>query len=193
MRPIFAALFAASSMSACIATRAPPVIHPDSCGSHVECYNQALIALKEAEALVGSQEVQIPQGTVLLWDSRIKDASGKTVGYHSIPTGWMLCDGTNNTIDLRGRFIKGTESPEQVGATGGTATIPLDEGKVSTNESNQLYINVNDTPDGTHTVQTIPKQQIKITKLHDHGGNNLPPFATLQFICRTAEPTTSPR
>lgn len=37
----------------------------------------------------------------------------------NIPAGWALCDGQNGTPDLRGRFIKGTDTP---GATGGAAT-----------------------------------------------------------------------
>jgi hypothetical protein len=37
----------------------------------------------------------------------------------NIPTGWSLCDGQNGTPDLRGRFIKGSDT---AGATGGAAT-----------------------------------------------------------------------
>ncbi|WP_458098560.1 hypothetical protein [Roseomonas sp. WA12] len=37
------------------------------------------------------------------------------------PLGWLLCDGTNGTPDLRNRFILGGLTPE-VGATGGAAS-----------------------------------------------------------------------
>ncbi len=53
----------------------------------------------------------VPTGSILLW-------SGST---GSIPSGWLLCDGTNGTPDLRDRFIIGAGNSYAVNATGGTA------------------------------------------------------------------------
>ena len=39
----------------------------------------------------------------------------------SIPAGWVLCDGTLGTPDLRGKFIKGVDATSEIGNTGGTA------------------------------------------------------------------------
>jgi microcystin-dependent protein len=39
----------------------------------------------------------------------------------SIPAGWLLCNGTSGTPDLRNRFIVGAGSTYAVGAIGGTA------------------------------------------------------------------------
>jgi hypothetical protein len=39
----------------------------------------------------------------------------------SVPAGWLLCDGTNGTPDLRDRFIIGAGNTYAVNATGGTA------------------------------------------------------------------------
>jgi len=50
-------------------------------------------------------------GMILLWSG--------SVG--SIPAGWVLCDGTNSTPDLRDRFIVGAGSTYAVNATGGSA------------------------------------------------------------------------
>jgi len=50
-------------------------------------------------------------GMIILW-------SGSIV---SIPAGWVLCDGTNSTPDLRDRFIVGAGSTYAVGNTGGSA------------------------------------------------------------------------
>jgi hypothetical protein len=50
-------------------------------------------------------------GMIMLW-------SGSSA---SIPSGWLLCDGTNSTPDLRNRFVVGATSTYAVGATGGTA------------------------------------------------------------------------
>lgn len=53
----------------------------------------------------------VPSGAILMW-------SGSIV---SIPTGWLICDGTNGTPDLRSRFVVGAGSTYAVNATGGSA------------------------------------------------------------------------
>jgi hypothetical protein len=50
-------------------------------------------------------------GMIMLW-------SGSSA---TIPSGWLLCDGSNSTPDLRNRFVVGATSTYAVGATGGTA------------------------------------------------------------------------
>jgi microcystin-dependent protein len=50
-------------------------------------------------------------GMIMLW-------SGSSA---SIPTGWLLCDGSSSTPDLRNRFVVGAGSTYAVGATGGSA------------------------------------------------------------------------
>ena len=50
-------------------------------------------------------------GMIILWSG----SSG------SIPTGWLLCDGTLSTPNLRDRFVVGAGSTYAVGATGGSA------------------------------------------------------------------------
>jgi len=53
----------------------------------------------------------IPTGIISMWSGSIG----------SIPSGWLICDGTNGTPDLRNRFIVGAGSTYAVAATGGTA------------------------------------------------------------------------
>jgi len=50
-------------------------------------------------------------GMIILW-------SGSVL---AIPTGWLLCDGTLSTPNLRDRFVVGAGSTYAVNATGGTA------------------------------------------------------------------------
>jgi hypothetical protein len=50
-------------------------------------------------------------GMIMLW-------SGSSA---SIPSGWLLCNGSNSTPDLRNRFVVGAGSTYAVGATGGSA------------------------------------------------------------------------
>ncbi len=52
-----------------------------------------------------------PSGGIIIW-------SGSSA---SIPTGWLLCNGSSSTPDLRNRFVVGAGSTYAVGATGGSA------------------------------------------------------------------------
>jgi len=54
-----------------------------------------------------------PSGMIVLW-------SGST---GSIPSGWVLCNGSNSTPDLRNRFVVGAGDTYSVDATGGSATV----------------------------------------------------------------------
>jgi microcystin-dependent protein len=59
----------------------------------------------------------IPAGVILMWSGSIA----------SIPAGWLLCDGSSGTPNLRDRFVVGAGSTYAVGATGGSATTTLVE------------------------------------------------------------------
>lgn len=53
----------------------------------------------------------IPSGGIILWSGSVA----------SIPAGWLLCNGTSGTPDLRDRFVVGAGSTYAVAATGGSA------------------------------------------------------------------------
>lgn len=69
-----------------------------------------VVGTVKATAFVGDGIV--PTGAIMMW-------SGAS---SAIPTGWVLCDGTNSTPDLRNRFVIGAGSTYAVGATGGSST-----------------------------------------------------------------------
>jgi hypothetical protein len=52
-----------------------------------------------------------PSGGIIIW-------SGSAA---AIPTGWVLCNGSNSTPDLRDKFVIGAGSTYAVGDTGGSA------------------------------------------------------------------------
>ena len=53
----------------------------------------------------------VPSGAIIMWSGSIA----------SIPSGWLLCNGSSGTPDLRDRFVVGAGSTYAVAATGGTA------------------------------------------------------------------------
>lgn len=56
-----------------------------------------------------------PSGCIVMWSGTVD----------SIPSGWILCDGQNETPDLRDRFLVGAGSTYSVGDTGGSASVKL--------------------------------------------------------------------
>lgn len=53
----------------------------------------------------------LPSGAIILWSGSIG----------SIPSGYVICDGTNSTPDLRDRFVVAAGNNYSVGQTGGSA------------------------------------------------------------------------
>jgi len=49
-----------------------------------------------------SAENGVPKGSIIMWSGSIA----------SIPSGWVLCDGTNGTPDLRDRFVVGAKQDD---------------------------------------------------------------------------------
>jgi hypothetical protein len=54
----------------------------------------------------------IPSGVIVMWSGTLS----------SIPSGWVLCDGSNGTPDLRDRFICGWSDGVNPGGTGGSTS-----------------------------------------------------------------------
>ena len=73
----------------------------------------------------------IPSGGIILW-------SGSS---SSIPTGWVLCNGSNGTPNLTNRFVIGAGSGYGVGSTGGSADATL----VSHSHTTDSIIEMNNT------------------------------------------------
>ena len=68
------------------------------------------------------RDLLMPVGAILLWSGAVS----------AIPQGWKLCNGTNDTPDLRDRFIMGAGGDQNPGDTGGNELL---ENPVSIAES----------------------------------------------------------
>jgi len=57
-------------------------------------------------------DAAIPAGVIVMWGGLVS----------AIPSGWVLCNGSNGTPDLRSKFVKGAAAGIDPGTTGGAAT-----------------------------------------------------------------------
>lgn len=63
-------------------------------------------------AIQATSIIQVPLNIIAMWTGTLAN----------IPTGWILCDGTGGTIDMRSRHLKITGTVGAVGNTGGSNT-----------------------------------------------------------------------
>jgi len=66
-------------------------------------------------AVVSVTPPGVPSGAILAWSGSIA----------TIPAGFVICDGSNGTPDLRDRFVVGAGTTYAVDATGGANTVTL--------------------------------------------------------------------
>ena len=136
----------------------------------------------------------IPAGGIFLWSGSIG----------SIPAGYVLCNGSNGTPDLRDRFIVGAGSTYAVNASGGSADAVVvshthaatvtDPGHTHTAPGkNQLIAGGGSfdwTTDGPTTTNTTNSNTTGITVSNATAGvsgtnANLPPYYALCYIMKT--------
>ena len=120
--------------------------------------NVSVASSVTAESFHGSGT--IPVGGIIMW-------SGAT-----IPTGWQLCDGTNNAPDLRDRFVVGSGSSYNINDTGGEAGVTLTTNQIPGHDHN---VQVSSTSTSSASV-TDPGHSHSQTGggSDDDGGANVP-------------------
>lgn len=132
-----------------------------------------------AKTIVGNTEYfMVPKGGIIIWSGSAND----------IPTGWVLCDGSNGTPDLRDRFVLGAGNNYVVGTTGGEEThkLTIDEmpkhsheyytGKGETTSMSGYVANA-ETP---QLYQVLNTNVVGNSKPH----NNMPPYYALCYIMK---------
>ncbi len=142
----------------------------------------------------------IPSGGIFLWSGSIG----------SIPAGYVLCNGSNGTPDLRDRFVIGAGSSYAVNATGGSAdavvvththaatSVVTDPGHThtapiffqdSSTPRNQFRASFADVSQGTATTNSNTTGITAATTNANAGVSgtnaNLPPYYALCYIMKT--------
>lgn len=150
---------------------------------HVTLYPNQFIALAYFTSAEGDG---IPSGGIIMWSGT------------DIPSGWLLCDGTEGTPDLRDRFVLGWGS-RGIGETGGEETHTLKVSELPSHSHNhgtlQVTVNAVDGETGTGTSGLSSGgyagqgRSLAIDGMTDYTGqgvahNNMPPYYVLAFIMK---------
>lgn len=142
--------------------------------------------------VVAGLDKAMPSGGIIAWAYAI----------NLIPSGWFLCDGTNGTPNLVGKYIQGAGAGYAVGATGGEATHTLLIGEIPAhnhgggNHAHNIglfYGNVG----ARGYIMSQTETSLSTYQLSEYSGNiiatqgsgqahnNLPPFVNLAFIMKS--------
>lgn len=78
-----------------------------------ECYGKSLY-VDYNSTKTNILDLLLPIGSIIMFS-----------GSSAIPNGWAICNGSNGTPNLLGKFIKGVGSASDVGATGGSSSVTL--------------------------------------------------------------------
>ena len=125
--------------------------------------------------------VGVPSGVIALW-------SGAT---NAIPSGWVICNGSNSTPDLRDRFVVGAGSSYAVGATGGSTTTGAHTLTIAQMPAHtHSYTHKTGGPNGDDNAHQIGVLTNATTGSTGGGGshthaNSLPPYYALAYIMKT--------
>jgi len=127
----------------------------------------------------------IPPGVIVMWSGSIAD----------IPEGWILCDGENNTPDLRDKFIVGASVDKE-----GVALTTVKKSPMKTGGEHEHKLSIDEMPAHHHTLLCMtgvggyPHLNGGSTGHGTHrgtsrtGGNkpheNCPPFYALAYIIK---------
>lgn len=112
----------------------------------------------------------LPTGTIILWSGDIM----------SIPSGFVICDGANDTPNLVGLFVKGAGAGVNPGETGG-----------SNNHDHDFTTNghTHDHNTGMLDIAAGSNHRTNLSTNTDSGTtdeeSNLPPFHVLAYIMKT--------
>ena len=125
----------------------------------------------------------LPQGSIIAWSPlRIKTSKVENkVGSLQVPDGWVVCNGENNTPDLRNKFIMGASSISEINSSSGAekhthiVTTGAADNKTDPARNPDL---------GTKHILSQPSHKHSGTA---QGGSSIPPNIRLVYIMKNSE------
>lgn len=135
--------------------------------------------------LVSGLDTAMPSGGIIMWSGSVA----------SIPSGWYLCNGSNSTPDLRGRFVYGAGGGYSPGDTGGAETHTLTVAEMPAHDHASSFASASHKHGpvsgssgwtGGGTPMTGPDSSASVASQGGGGAhNNLPPYYALAFIMKS--------
>lgn len=129
----------------------------------------------------------IPTGLICMW-------SGSS---SNIPNEWALCDGSNNTPDLRDKFVLGAGNNYTVGAIGGEkevtltiAQMPSHSHDIKIKDSSYYYLMFHSASSNSSSFSALSSSRNQSNVIwntntgNDKPHNNMPPYYALCFIMK---------
>ena len=121
-------------------------------------------------------------GMILMWSGSIDN----------IPEGWVLCDGSNDTPDLRNRFIVGAGGEYAVNDIGGSNSVTLTTSQIPSHTHTAKYstdtTKSGDSSSGTFITTISQTSGSRSFTTETAGGGtaheNRPPYYSLAYIMK---------
>lgn len=139
-------------------------------------YNDQKMVIKNLE--VTDTFNQLPKGIIVAWQGT------------DLPKGWALCNGSNGTPDLAGRFVLGVGGNDKIGSIGGARTHTLIPDEMP--KHNHMYWVSGPSKKRGYENRTDPvlktDEENKVKYTAEVGGNlphnNMPPYYVLAYIMK---------
>ena len=129
----------------------------------------------------GTNYYLVPKGAIIIWSGSV----------NNIPSGWVLCDGTNGTPNLTDRFVLGAGSNYSVGSTGGEKehTLTIEEMPGHSHSYTSPLVGSYGLANGNHysgEAYMAPTQNGAVSDVagSNQPHNNMPPYYALCYIMR---------
>jgi len=124
----------------------------------------------------------LPPYSIIMWYNALS----------ALPAGWVLCDGTNNTPDLRDRFVAGAGYSYVLGFTGGynsvvltTDQIPSHSHTISQLQPMNGFWQVPNAGNSHNVMTPLPGAVSTDPTGDGRSHENRPPFMALYYIMKT--------
>lgn len=132
--------------------------------------------IEEALANQNGSENGVPSGFIGMWSGAV------------VPNGWALCDGTNGTPDLRGRFVLGSSESHAMGENGGSEEVTLTIEQMPRHYHSIPYSLVISQAGSNRTSSLVGSTNANVESSSYSGSSqphsNMPPYYVLAYIMK---------